>query len=56
MNIGPPEIIWFCLVGLSLLGGVVLDGEPKKGNHSLAVSMLNVCLSFGLLWWGGFFA
>lgn len=56
MNVGTPEIIWFVLAGLSLLAGAILDGEPRKGKHSLAGAMLSACISFGLLWWGGFFA
>jgi len=56
MNIGTPEIAYFCLTGLNLLAAAVLDGEPKKGKWSLSAQMLSSAMGFGLLWWGGFFA
>jgi hypothetical protein len=56
MNIGWPEGIWLGLAGLTLLGYLLQDGKPKEGNWSLGVGMLNFGISFGLLWWGGFFA
>lgn len=56
MNIGWPEGIWFALLALSLVIGVAKDGEPRTGKHSLAGTMLNAALAFGLLYWGGFFS
>ena len=56
MNVGWPEGIWLTLAGITLLAYVALDGKPKTGSYSLAVGMLNFALSFGLLYWGGFFS
>lgn len=56
MMIEWPQIIWLCLAGLNLLGAIAMDGEPKTGKHSLALSMLGGGASFGLLYWGGFFS
>lgn len=56
MSVGWPEGIWFAMMGLYLLGAALLDGQPKRDRHSLSLAMLSAALSFGLLWWGGFFA
>lgn len=56
MNIGWPEGIMLGLMGLALLVTAAVDGEPKTGKHSLAAKILDVAISLGLLWWGGFFA
>ncbi len=56
MNVGTPEIIWFCLVAINLLIALAKDGEPRTGKHNLAGTMLAFGLSFGLLYWGGFFS
>jgi hypothetical protein len=56
MNIGWPEGIWFGLAALALIMGIAQDGEPKTGKHSLTERMLSVGISFGLLYWGGFFS
>jgi len=50
-----PQITWLCLTGFSLFVAAVLDGEPRKTKHSLALSMFGAALSFGLLYFGGFF-
>lgn len=50
-----PQIIWFGLVAFCLVWEAANDGSPKTGKHNLALSMLAYGLSFGLMWWGGFF-
>lgn len=55
-HVGWPQGIWFGLVAFRLLFAVALDGEPRKGKHSLSQAMLGSGLGFGLLYWGGFFA
>lgn len=50
-----PQIMWFCIAGLNLLLAAALDGTPKSAKHSLAVTMLAVCLMAALLYFGGFF-
>lgn len=56
MNIGWPEGIWIGLAILGLVMGAIQDGEPKTGTHKFAVTFVSVLLTFGLLYWGGFFA
>lgn len=56
MTLQAPQIIYLCLVGFNLLTAVALDGDPRTGRHSLSQSMLGSALSFGLLYWGGFFS
>jgi hypothetical protein len=50
-----PQIAWFCIAGFNLFGALLLDGAPKKANHSLAATMLALFVSAGLLYFGGFF-
>lgn len=56
MNIGWPEGIVLGLMGLNLFLTAVLDGEPRTGKHSSSSAMGGALISFGLLYWGGFFA
>lgn len=56
MNIGWPEGIYIGLTCLSLLLAAVMDGDPKTGTHKFSVTFVGTLLTFGLLYWGGFFA
>lgn len=50
-----PQIAWACFVGFGLVCAIAKDGEPRTGKHSLALSMLALCISATLLYFGGFF-
>lgn len=59
MNIGAPEFVWVGLAAFSAAYAVAKHGEPKKGSaayHNGWVQLIGVGVSFGLLYWGGFFA
>lgn len=55
MNMGWPEWIWVALMFYNAAVFAINDGKPRsKYNFNLFV--VSVPLSFGLLYWGGFFA
>jgi hypothetical protein len=56
MNIGWPEGIILGFMAVNVFGSAVLDGEPRTGKHKFAVSICSAAVSFGLLYWGGFFS
>lgn len=56
MNIGWPEGIWLALIASKIIVDVTHDGKPRKHNHNATVTFLMAVVSFGLLYWGGFFA
>lgn len=55
MHVGWPQGICIGLTLFNLTCAAIQDGEPKKGNHSLSISLLGTLISYGLLYWGGFF-
>ena len=56
MHVGWPQGIWIAFAVLGLIIGAALDGEPRTGKHKFAPSLVSIGLTFGLLYWGGFFA
>lgn len=56
MNVGWPEGILLALLALNILATAALDGKPRTGTHSFPLAVCAGAISFGLLWWGGFFA
>lgn len=49
-----PQIIWLVLAGLSLFMHAAKDGEPR-GNYDFSGAIAAAAISFGILYWGGFF-
>jgi hypothetical protein len=56
MHIGWPEGIWIGLVALRLIIYAAADGQPMKGTYKFSIALLGSAISFGLLFWGGFFS
>jgi len=52
---GWPEWVWVGVTVFNLIGTAVLDGEPKRSKHSLALMMLSTAIGAALLYFGGFF-
>ena len=52
---GAPQILWIVMNVLGLLSSAILDGEPKTGIYSFAITFCGTCSQLALLWWGGFF-
>ena len=54
MKFEAPQIVWLILCAIHI--GIALEkqGQPK-GTYNLADVFLSPFLSFGLLYWGGFF-
>ena len=50
-----PQIIYFCLLGVSLLISGYRHGKPKTGKHNLFVDLISTLISAILLYFGGFF-
>lgn len=55
MKLHAPQIIWLVLAAAALLLEANRHGKPKEGKYNLWTSIAAVAISFGLLWWGGFF-
>lgn len=51
-----PQVIVLALMGMSVCAAAYLHGKPKTGEHNFLVEFINNALTFGLLWWGGFFS
>lgn len=51
---GTPQIISLILMGLNLLITSHLHGQDR-GKHNILYTLINVGLTIGLLYWGGFF-
>jgi hypothetical protein len=56
MKIQAPEIIYIVLASLSLGITAVKNGEPRKGKINFAAVIISQALTFGILYWGGFFS
>jgi len=56
MNLQAPQIIYICLVFLSLGISIAEHGQPKKGLESFGKSLIANAIMIGLLYWGGFFS
>ena len=52
---GAPQWIFLILVVLSWLATAFKHGEPKY-NYNIGWESLNVIVTLGLLYWGGFFS
>jgi hypothetical protein len=50
-----PQITIIVLWGIRLLVVANMHGKPKDGFYSLPENMVNVGVTFTLLWFGGFF-
>jgi len=50
-----PQIVYICIMALSLGMTASRHGEPKKGNESFFISLIAVAIQTAILLWGGFF-
>ena len=50
-----PQVVWIVLASIVLVLTAALDGKPKTGNHSFAVTFCGTAFGIWLLWCGGFF-
>jgi hypothetical protein len=53
---GWPQWTYAGLFGLNVLMAAVLDGKPKGGEHSFAISVVACAIGVGILFAGGFWA
>ena len=49
-----PQIIMIVLMAITLFNDMQHHGEPKKGTVNFWSTVLSLCISVALLWWGGF--
>lgn len=52
---GVPQWIFLILVILGWLAVASKHGEPRR-NYNIGEQSLNLIITLGLLWWGGFFS
>lgn len=50
-----PAIIYLSLTGIGLLASAYMHGKPREGVYNFWVSAVATVITFGLLFWGGFF-
>lgn len=55
MHIGWPQGIWLGLAALSVLVHAGKDGEPRNEKYNFGLQLCSAMITFGLLYWGGFF-
>jgi len=55
IKLGAPQVIWLVLLLINLMINAVNHGKPKEGFDNITYSIIDACLSIGLLIWGGFF-
>jgi hypothetical protein len=55
IHFGAPQLIWAALIVVNLVLGGFLHGKPKLSKHNVWTDVVTAVLSFGLLYWGGFF-
>lgn len=55
MYLGIPQIIMLALMVFNITLNIVKDGEPKDEKYSFITTLIATAISFGLLYWGGFF-
>ncbi len=56
MNFAWPQITWLILATIGIFIATALDGQPKTGKHSFAVTTFSTVMVGWLLWMGGFFS
>ena len=52
---GIPQVIYLCVVGLTLFVEYRLDGHSRIGNYNFVPTAIMSAAMLGLLYWGGFF-
>ena len=50
-----PQIIYLVLTFLTFLIHAFKHGQPRDDDYNIGYQTINVALSLGLLYWGGFF-
>jgi hypothetical protein len=51
-----PAIIYIALTAMGFGVCVMRHGQPKTGKHDLGANIFASCITYGLLYWGGFFS
>lgn len=54
-SIGFPQAIWLFMVSCMLLVHIAKHGQPRHDVYNAPLMLIVICLSGGLLYWGGFF-
>ena len=48
------QVTCIILYLITLVMAACLDGKPKTGKHSFAITLVSVIIGSALLYWGGF--
>ena len=54
-TIGVPQLIWFGLALVAIVGTATKHGQPRTGKHNAVSMIVAIALQGLLMWWGGFF-
>lgn len=49
------QIIWICMMAVSLGVNLAVHGKPKKGNNNFFIALIAFCIQLVPLIFGGFF-
>jgi len=52
---GAPQIIWVVLAVIGLCLSAFMHGQERHGTYSFPMDFVARLITFGLLYWGGFF-
>lgn len=55
MYLGIPQVIMLALMIYNLTLTCIRNGEPKDEDYNFTATLIASAISFGLLYWGGFF-
>lgn len=55
IEMGIWQIIWICIMAISLGVNLALHGKPKKGNNNFFVALISFGIQLVPLIFGGFF-
>lgn len=55
VTIHTPQLICTLLLGTELIIATILHGT-SKGTYNIFITFFDVIITFGLLYWGGFFS
>jgi len=56
MHVGWPQGFWLAMVAARLLIYAGKDGEVRTDKYQFGIALLSAAISFGLVYWGGFFS
>lgn len=55
IKLGIWQIIWICMMAVSLGVNLAVHGKPKKGNNNFFIALIAFCIQLVPLIFGGFF-